>query len=212
MAKRRDNEQSYQAYLDAYPNGRFVAPARVALQSLRPAARTSSTSHSATAAPVVTTINSRYEVLGDGSEVRDRTSNLIWKRCTVGQTWTGNSCSGKSSRFTFDDAPQLATGGWRVPTIRELSTLIRCVNVQTEETINLGDGGAIVRHACKGSAMRANMDPDAFPGADLGNTWSSSPSASGAAYAWAFQPLYGALVNGDSRTNGYAVRLVRSAP
>jgi len=36
IAKRRDSVQSYQAYLDGYPYGRYVRPALVALQGLQP--------------------------------------------------------------------------------------------------------------------------------------------------------------------------------
>jgi uncharacterized caspase-like protein len=37
LAKRRDNVASYEAYLQAYPQGRYVAAARAALAGLRPA-------------------------------------------------------------------------------------------------------------------------------------------------------------------------------
>lgn len=33
--------------------------------------------------------DSRYELLNDGKEVRDKKTGLIWQRCSLGQIWDG---------------------------------------------------------------------------------------------------------------------------
>lgn len=43
---------------------------------------------------VVSVIDDRYEILNDGTEIRDLQTTLIWQRCSVGQTWGGTRCEG----------------------------------------------------------------------------------------------------------------------
>lgn len=58
-----------------------------------------------------------------------------WMRCSLGQTWEGNTCAGVAKEFTFDEAQAAlkelnAKGGahgktdWRVPTPPELASLM----------------------------------------------------------------------------------------
>ena len=54
----------------------------------------------------------------------DRQTNLIWARCSVGQTWDKNTCKGKPKGFSFAAAQKLSTNIWRVPTKDELESLI----------------------------------------------------------------------------------------
>lgn len=49
----------------------------------------------------------RYVIHTEGSMVLDKTTNLVWQRCSVGQTWNGNTCIGEAKLFTFDQAQQL---------------------------------------------------------------------------------------------------------
>jgi hypothetical protein len=68
----------------------------------------------------------RYSFSLDGSMVTDTVTGLIWKRCTEGQVWDGSTCAGTASNFTLDQAFAIAGGqnGWRVPNIKELSTIV----------------------------------------------------------------------------------------
>jgi hypothetical protein len=66
-----------------------------------------------------------------GDEVRDRSTGLSWKRCTVGQSWDGLTCQGQSIDMTIDQAISAAhdesnrTGQmWRVPNFKELDSII----------------------------------------------------------------------------------------
>ena len=56
-------------------------------------------------------LHGRYQILGDGSEVKDTQTGLIWARCSVGQTWQSGSCAGEPKEFTFGGAQKLADQG-----------------------------------------------------------------------------------------------------
>ena len=61
----------------------------------------------------------------NGSIVRDSTTGLEWQRCPHGQSWTGSGCSGAAWEGTWEDAVRItAPGGFRLPTIDELKTLV----------------------------------------------------------------------------------------
>lgn len=70
--------------------------------------------------------NSRYMISAAGDEVVDLETNLVWKRCSEGQQWNGESCMGTISKLSYDDAvvsfPYHAYQ-WRLPTFLELSSL-----------------------------------------------------------------------------------------
>ncbi len=78
----------------------------------------------------------RYKVVGsDCSIVADLVTGLEWQRCSVGLTWNVNIqwCDGPyPSSFTWDQAmTQTAPGGFRLPTLTELSSLVYCPNTGT---------------------------------------------------------------------------------
>ena len=71
--------------------------------------------------------DSRYQLLNNGTEVKDTQTNLIWQRCSLGQTWNGAGCISDAVRYQWVDALQAAKNigsGWRVPNIKELDSLI----------------------------------------------------------------------------------------
>jgi hypothetical protein len=63
----------------------------------------------------------RFVVKGD--EVLDTKTNLTWQRCSVGQKVSGDSCTGTVETFTWDQAKKKAGGGWRLPTMDELTSI-----------------------------------------------------------------------------------------
>ncbi|MBS4096698.1 MAG: DUF1566 domain-containing protein [Sulfuricella sp.] len=124
---------------------------------------------------------------GDGTVTHQKTS-LTWKRCAEGQTWSGSTCSGTAKSYTWSAANALSTGGWRLPTVNELQTLV-------EYSI-----------AYPGPAINTTI----FPSTPASEFWSASAYANSSDGAWYVDLLYG----GDSHytygnTNNNNVRLVR---
>ena len=77
--------------------------------------------------------NSRYNLLNNGTEVKDVQTGLIWQRCSLGQMWNGTTCTGTAATYNWTNALQTAVNmgsGWRVPNIKEPDSLIEqaCYN------------------------------------------------------------------------------------
>lgn len=72
----------------------------------------------------------RYHDNGDGS-VTDLKSGLEWARCSVGQQWEDNTCTGEAQPLLWSIANLVAAttepppnkNRWRLPEIKELSEL-----------------------------------------------------------------------------------------
>ncbi len=123
---------------------------------------------------------SRYVI--NGGEVYDKTTNLTWQRCAVGQQWKeGEGCAGPAQQMTWDEAMRQANKPWRVPTKDELWTL--------------------VSPACKSPSLNGKAFLD-------NNFWYWTSTESGAVEAWFvnFTVGYTSYIN---RTAPFAVRLVR---
>lgn len=80
---------------------------------------------------------------GDGT-LTDNQSKLTWMRCSLGQVWSGATCTGTPSIHTWQSAQDAAVkldqqGGyagrkdWRVPQIPELAMIVerQCSNPRT---------------------------------------------------------------------------------
>jgi hypothetical protein len=75
---------------------------------------------------------SRFADNADGTAT-DTVSNLMWMRCSAGQSWTGQACSGAPSRLDWRAAQSLVQSmnqrgtlffnDWRLPLLRELATI-----------------------------------------------------------------------------------------
>ncbi len=66
-----------------------------------------------------TTQPGRYVVQGD--EVQDTKTGLTWQRCSVGQKLSGDACAGTVEAMNWDQAKKAGKGGWRLPTLEELT-------------------------------------------------------------------------------------------
>ena len=94
---------------------------------------------------------SRYIINNDGSSVTDISTNLIWQRCSVGQTWDNSSCSSSADEMTLPSAIDRSDSEWRLPNVKELASLVP-----------LGEG--------------ATLDTSIFPNAPGGWYWTASVS------------------------------------
>lgn len=64
----------------------------------------------------------RFEL--KAGEATDRTTGLVWSRCSLGATWTSGKCDGERADVDHEEATAAAKPPWRLPTARELSSLI----------------------------------------------------------------------------------------
>lgn len=146
------------------------------------------TEHIAATAP-----SSRYQQKDDGSVV-DAETGLMWRACLEGVA--GKACGeGGPLELTWAEAlvyvPAFNSEGgfaghtdWRLPNIRELSTLIEL--------------------QCVGPAINLAV----FPNTASSAVWSSSPSRFHTHYSWHVDFETGAFTYGE-RVKPKAVRLVR---
>jgi hypothetical protein len=88
-------------------------------------------------------------------------------RCSLGQTWSGNTCVGDASELNWQQALQAAHGykfankkGWRVPNIKELATI-------TER-----------------SCVRPAINEELFPNTPSDDFWTSTPAIQDVQRAW----------------------------
>lgn len=134
---------------------------------------------------------SRYTVSTDGSTVTDSQTGLVWQRCTAGQV--PPDCMGNFKYYTHEQALAYAAtqagAGWRLPNIKELSSL--------------------VDHSVPPNSGAASIDSVAFPRTPATtNFWSSTPAAINSSGAWGVY-FGGGLVISNLRYDTSAVRLVR---
>lgn len=83
---------------------------------------------------VETTPDNAFVVHTDGT-VTHLETGLMWMRCSLGQTWEGDSCSGYASKHNWSDAMGLgyserfaSYNNWRLPEKDELTSILekRC--------------------------------------------------------------------------------------
>ena len=136
--------------------------------------------------------NDRYTVNSDGT-IRDDDTKLVWMRCSVGQTWNGSGCSGNPASHSWQSALNTAydyefadKSDWRLPDIKELSSLIE--------------------QQCYNPSINENM----FPDTPAEQYWTSSPYASSARYGWNVS-FYLGYNHHNFKTDEFFIRLVRSA-
>jgi len=141
--------------------------------------------------------NSRYTINTAAGTVLDTQTNLMWMRCSLGQTLASASCAGvANSGHDWQQAlaAPIATNttgfagfnDWRLPNIKELASLaaLNCVGPSINEIV--------------------------FPNT-ANYYWSASPFANDSYDAWRLSFNSG-VDNADDRSSGRRVRLVRTGP
>jgi len=128
----------------------------------------------------------RYGLNSDAT-VTDKTTGLVWKRCSEGQS--GDNCEkGKAATYNWREAIALAEPmpGWRLPTVRELGTLLE--------------------YQCTMPAINLTV----FPATPASNFWTTTPYAGYVNGAWNINFNDG-IHDNSSRNYRLYVRLVRGA-
>ena len=144
----------------------------------------------------------RYRFLGkDRGIVEDTRTKLQWQRCSVGQTWTGATCTGVATEYTWDEAQRLAPAGWRLPTRDELASLVYCSSGKPAYWKPISG-------VCKGTYSRPTIWSAAFPNTPESFFWSSSPYAGHSGFAGGVGLDYGHVYN-SHKSYALYVRLVR---
>lgn len=129
----------------------------------------------------------RFSYSLDGTEVVDSQVGLVWRRCSAGQTWTASSCTGNPTSFTHEEALVYAQKqiGWRLPNIKELSSLVDA------------------------SRFNPAIDGNAFPLTPNALYWSATPDVRVPSLAWTVDFGLGGVISTGRDSYGVLVRLVR---
>ncbi len=137
------------------------------------------------------TPSSDFILHNDGTATHNATG-LMWMRCSMGQTWQGERCTGVASEFTWQEA--LTQNGtnyagysdWRLPNKNELASILelRCYNPSINDAI--------------------------FPDTPASWFWSSSPAAYDSDFAWYVNFNDGDVNYFSNKDGGNHVRLVRA--
>lgn len=131
-------------------------------------------------------------LLRDNGTATDTHTGLMWQRCSLGQTFAEETCSGEAASHTWQEALALAASSravdfddWRLPSIRELRSLLENCRVQP--------------------AINSRV----FPNTPSVEYWSASPSADSPGAAWYVDFYYGLSFGTAGLSTPYRARLVR---
>lgn len=118
----------------------------------------------------------RYQIQARDSIILDTQTNLFWMRCTFGQHWDGETCQGNAEEMSWQTAQSLRQyvygKTWRLPSIAELRTLVRCSSGNPAWSYS----GREELQNCIDS-VSPTIDQYIFPNTPSGVFWSASPVA-----------------------------------
>ena len=221
----------YAEYLKVYPNGKFsgLAQSRKDKYSVKPQ-QLAQVQVRDKPTPQASQSNTDEELMKKGMW-RDPKTNLVWMRCSLGQTWNngifGNGCKGKAKEYTWQEALDAAkafnnNGGfggnkdWVVPHIEDLSSIRYCSTGfkgvrETGEIPTKAGGTKMVEDECKDEGyQRPTINQTIFPNTEDSAYWSSSTVATSEHNAWIATFYNGGDYYGY-KNKYYYVRLVRSS-
>ena len=118
--------------------------------------------------------------VGDGT-VTDNKTTLVWQQATPEAIYSWS----EAKAYCTSGGPGLAGVGWRLPTVRELQTLV--------DPSRMGD---------------PRIDLTIFPNTPSAGFWSSSPAAGAPSFAWLVN-FYDGFASKYEITTGVDVRCVR---
>ncbi|HCJ7271315.1 TPA: DUF1566 domain-containing protein [Vibrio cholerae] len=188
--------EAAQAYLTRYPQGKYVQQVNARIETF----------------PLIA--NRYYDNL-DGT-VFDKQTQLVWMRCSLGQSWDGKTCNGEAKEYIWHDATKLThnfagSTAWRLPTIDELDSLVYCSKGRKPSARPNGKYVRDTNGKCLGdNYQRPTINITAFPNTPDSWYWSSSPYAyKYSSYAWDVY-FYHGYADYDGANGRHHVRLVRA--
>ena len=139
------------------------------------------------------TPSSSFTINNDGTATH-KTTGLMWKRCSEGQTFRSNVCEGQATGFTQPQSESVfgAYAGytdWRVPSISELASIV-------EYDKALYSGGAFI-------------NSDVFPNTPSSMSWSATKVSGRTTYTWRIDFSNGVSDSFSQGNTGGPLRLVR---
>lgn len=154
----------------------------------------------------------------------DPKTKLTWMRCSLGQIWNGQTCTGEAKRYRWQPAMNKAkqmtvadSSAWRLPTHFELHSIVHCSKGRTGIELNAEGITARINNVrqngkCLGeNYQRPTVNQEIFPNHRSTFYWSSSPSfANFSNGAWGVCFNSGYDFSGFSHNHSHLVRLVRS--
>ena len=140
---------------------------------------------------IIPTANETSFILNSDGTVSDRTTGLMWMRCSLGQEWKGKTCNGTAVILPWAEALTTAAGyefagynDWRLPNKNELESIV------------------------EGRCFSPSIHEEVFPATPPAYFWSSSPYAAVSHGAWSVDFGYG-TVNASIKSGSIHIRLVR---
>ncbi len=139
---------------------------------------------------MATSPESDYILHGDGTATQ-KTTGLMWIRCSVGQQWDGSVCKGTATTFTWVEALKVADlenfagyDDWRLPNKNQLESII------------------------EGQCVATSVNAKVFPSTQAAFYWTSSPYAGLGTGVWSVDFGYG-VVTATEKSGKLHIRLVR---
>lgn len=151
----------------------------------------------------------RFSLAQDGTAI-DSEAGLQWMRCSVGQTWNGNTCTGEVETFTWTTARTVPENfefaghrDWRVPSHDELHGLTYCSSGRrfAPDPAGLGAG-------CAGEFRKPAILAEIFPETPARHFWTSSPHPQ-YNFAAIGVSFHHGMLGAASRSDQGPIRLVR---
>jgi hypothetical protein len=133
---------------------------------------------------------SGYQIMGsDGGIVKDTQTGLMWMRCSVGQTWDGSTCAGEIQVMNWNSAMNQKANyagysDWRLPTKKELESLVYCSDGQTKSLMEQENGFICTNNEKSRVTNSPTINTTYFLSTTPALYWSSLPSPYGRS-AWA---------------------------